>query len=73
MEAMNAASSERVGVVVIRIWTEAGSRPRVRITAALDIAAEAPTFTIATASADEACQIVRSLLLEFFDPRPARP
>jgi hypothetical protein len=73
MDAMNAASSERVGVLVIRIWTEAGSQPRARITAALDIAAEIPTLTIAAMSPDEACQIVRSLLLEFFDPGPTQP
>jgi hypothetical protein len=72
MDAMNAASSDRVGVLVIRIWTEAGSRPRARITASLDITAGAPTVTIATASPDEACRIVRRLLLEFFDPRPTR-
>jgi hypothetical protein len=67
MDAMNAPSSERVGVLVIRIWTEAGSRPRARITASLDITAEAPTVTIATSSPDEVSRIVRHLLLEFFD------
>lgn len=70
MDPMNAARSERVGVLVIRIWTEAGTRPRARITASLDIAAEAPTVTIATSSPDEACRIVRHLLLEFFDQPP---
>jgi hypothetical protein len=70
---MNAAGSERVGVLVIRIWIEAGSQPRARITASLDITAEAPTITMASSSPDEVCRIVRHLLLDFFEQRPPEP
>jgi hypothetical protein len=62
---MSAASPERVGVLVIRVWIEAGVQPRARITASLDIAAETTAQTIAASSVDEICAIVRDLLMDF--------
>lgn len=65
MRNMSAATPERVAVLVIRVWVEAGSEPRARITASLDLVAEASTTTIATSSVDELCTVVRNLLSDF--------
>jgi hypothetical protein len=63
---MSAARPDRVAVLVIRVWVEAGSQPRARITASLDIVAQATTTTTVTASSvDELCTIVRDLVTDF--------
>jgi hypothetical protein len=61
---MSAAEPERVGVLVIRIWLEAGSGPRARITATFDILNEVPTIVTAS-SVEEVCSIVREWLQDF--------
>jgi hypothetical protein len=62
---MSAARPDRVAVLVIRVWVEAGSEPRARITASLDIVAQATTTTVTTSSVDELCTIVRDLVTDF--------
>ena len=61
---MSAPLPERVAVLAIRVWVEAESEPRVRVTATLDVAAEPPT-TFAVSSVDELCDVVRSLVTSF--------
>ncbi len=61
---MSAARPDRVAVLVIRVWVEAGSEPRARITASLDIVAQATT-TVTASSVDELCTIVRDLVTDF--------
>jgi hypothetical protein len=61
---MNAAEPERVGLLVIRIWLEAGSEPRARITATLDILNQTPT-TMTASSVDEVCSILLEWLRDF--------
>jgi hypothetical protein len=63
---MNAARPERVGVLVIRVWAEAGSQPRARITFSPDILGKAPT-TMAASSIDEVSLIVQEWLTSFLD------
>jgi hypothetical protein len=64
---MSAASPERIGVLVIRVWIEAGEQPRARITASLDIVGNAPATTMAASSVDEVCTIIRDLLSDFLN------
>jgi hypothetical protein len=64
---MSAASPERIGVLVIRVWIEAGEQPRARITASLDIVGKAPATTMAASSVDEVCTIIRNLLSDFLN------
>ena len=61
---MSAPPPERVAVLAIRVWVEAGSEPRARVTATLDVAAEPPT-TFAVSSVDELCDVVGSLVRSF--------
>lgn len=61
---MNAPPPERVAVLAIRVWVEADSEPRARITATLDVVAEPPT-TFVVSSVDELCDLVRSLVTSF--------
>jgi hypothetical protein len=68
---MNAANPDRVGVLVVRVWLEAGSQqPRVRIVARVNIA-EPREITRAASSVDEVCELVGDWMAEFLAGRPA--
>jgi hypothetical protein len=66
MRGMDPESSERVGVLVIRVWIEAGHQPRARITLSLDILGSASTTMVAS-SVDDVCLIVQEWLTSFLD------
>ncbi|HJU00821.1 MAG TPA: hypothetical protein VJ966_06390 [Actinomycetes bacterium] len=63
---------ERTGILVIRVWTEAGSpgRLRARLTQTGDLAD--PASTLATASdVHGVCDAVEAWLAQFLDPPAA--
>lgn len=69
---MDVIAHERSGVLVLRIWTEAGQRDgiRARITTESDLRAEARTSVVA-GSVDEVVELVRRWVLKFIgDQQP---
>jgi hypothetical protein len=71
IRAMNSPGPERAGVLVIRVWLEAGSeRPRVRIIARVNVT-EGRETTHAASSVDEVCALVRDWMTEFTGRSPA--
>jgi hypothetical protein len=60
---MNGADQERSEVLVLRVWVEAGSALRVRITRITPYGSAEPS-TSATATVDGACAVVRNWLEE---------
>lgn len=65
---MATGSSDRVGVLVLRLWIEdAGGTPfRARITASSHVmSSQEPPWTMVVASAEEACIAVRTFIERF--------
>jgi hypothetical protein len=69
---MDTARPHRAGVLVVRVWLEAGSRqPRARVVAKLDVD-DGREMTYAASSVDEICAVIRAWMAEFVADRPAR-
>jgi hypothetical protein len=68
---METARPQRAGVLVVRVWMEAGSQqPRVRVVAKVDVDG-GRELTYAASSVDEICARIRDWMAEFLADPPA--